>query len=110
MEFSNITHCCRCKRFIDEDTVRLKHINAGTDSDKKYDKTCSDCWNGKCPGVPDVWYGYGSGTHVEENIADPATGQPIPFSSKQGKWEAMKKAGVVEAGDKVHGARTTFTG
>jgi len=56
-----------------------------------------------------VWYGYGSGTHTDENICDPASGQPIPFSSRQGKWEAMQKAGVREVGDKVHGSRSTFT-
>ena len=60
---------------------------------------CTNCHKGKSPVVHDVWYGYGSGTHTEENIADPTTGQPIPFSSRQGKWEAMQKAGVREAGD-----------
>lgn len=69
---------------------------------------CRDCRSGKSVGVKDVWYGYGSGTHTEENICDPETGKPIPFSSRQGKWEAMQKAGVVEAGDKFHGARTTY--
>ena len=109
-EFNDKTHCFRCRRYIDEDTVRLKHINAGNDTRPKYEKTCADCWSGKQGGIPDVWYGYGSGEHVEENIADPETGKPIPFSSKRGKWEAMQKAGVREAGDVMHGARTTYTG
>jgi hypothetical protein len=56
-------------------------------------------------GTPDVWYGYGSGIHSEENIADPVTGEPIPFWDKTSKREAMRRAGVREAGDKVHGAR-----
>lgn len=56
-------------------------------------------------GMPDVYYGYGSGTHSEENIADPQTGEPIPFWDKASKREAMRRAGVIEAGDRVHGAR-----
>lgn len=59
----------------------------------------------KGSGTPDVWYGYGSGIHTEENIADPKTGEPIPFWDKRSKLAAMRKAGVKEAGDRVHGAR-----
>lgn len=58
---------------------------------------------------PDVWYGYGSGVHSEENIAypkgHPNEGQPIPFHDKRSKAAAMKIAGVREAGDRVHGSR-----
>lgn len=58
---------------------------------------------------PDVWYGYGSGVHSEENIAypkgHPNEGQPIPFHDKRSKAAAMKIAGVREAGDRIHGAR-----
>ena len=96
--------CVKCQRTIDEDTVILRRIV--TDDKGKFDKFCKDCVTG-ITGVKDVWYGYGSGTHIEENICDPETGKPIPFSSKQGKWEAMQKARVVEAGDRHHGARTT---
>lgn len=66
---------------------------------------CDICSKISTQATPDVWYGYGSGTHTEENIADPTTGKPIPFSSKREKMEAMKKAGVREVGDKVHGTR-----
>lgn len=63
----------------------------------------------KGSGVPDVWYGYGSGVHSEENIAYPQghekAGQPIPFWDKQSKKAAMDLAGVREAGDRKHGAR-----
>lgn len=63
--------------------------------------------------LPDVWYGYGSGEHTEENICYPKghekEGQCIPFSSKQGKAEAMKIARVREGGDSHHGARTDYT-
>jgi hypothetical protein len=72
---------------------------------------CSECMS-PAGGVPDVWYGYGSGTHTEENIAyphgHPQAGQPIPFSSRRSKQEAMRIAGVQEAGDKVHGAPKSY--
>ncbi len=59
--------------------------------------------------TPDVWYGYGSGVHSEENIAyprgHPNEGQPIPFYDKSSKAAAMKLAGVHEAGDRIRGAR-----
>ncbi len=97
-------NCASCKRFIDEDVVKLKRIV--TNDNGKFDKFCKDCVTGTIVNIKDVYYGYGSGTHTEPNICDPATGQPIPFSSRQGKWEAMQKAKVVEAGDRIHGART----
>ncbi len=60
-------------------------------------------------GLPDVYYGYGSGVHSEENIAYPhgheKDGQPIPFWDKASKRDAMRLAGVKEAGDRVHGSR-----
>lgn len=108
MEVSNYTHCYSCKRFIDDIKVNLRKITV-KDTLDSMKKICSDCYSGKVSGMKDVYYGYGSGTHTEENICDPVSGQPIPFSSKRGKWEAMQKAGVVEAGDKFRGARTTFT-
>lgn len=117
--FDRLKDCACCKREIDEVTVFLKKITIGGDSYRhhealqnatfKYEKLCKECHQGPSKGVKDVYYGYGSGTHTEENICDPKTGQPIPFSSKQGKWDAMQKAGVREAGDRIHGARTTFS-
>lgn len=69
---------------------------------------CWDCRKGGIVGIPDVAYPYGSGTHSEENIAypqgHPKCGQPIPFSDKRSKLEAMKLAGVMEAGDRRNGA------
>jgi hypothetical protein len=77
---------------------------------QKIQDACDICAGiGAGAGPADVFYPYGSGVHVEENIAYPRghaqEGKPIPFSSKRGKAEAMKRAGVREAGDKVHGAR-----
>lgn len=66
---------------------------------------CKDCLSGVTVGLPDVYYGYGSGIQTEENIADPKTGKPIPFYDKQSKKAAMEIAQVREAGDRVHGAR-----
>lgn len=73
-------------------------------------EVCDKCSPAKISGyLVDVWYGYGSGEHTEENICYPKghekEGQPIPFSSRQGKAEAMKIAGIREAGDRKHGAR-----
>lgn len=106
-EFNNKTHCFRCRQYIDEQEVRLRRIV--TNDSGKWEKYCDRCVSG-VTGIPDVWYGYGSGTHTEENICDPKSGQPIPFSSKREKQEAMRRAGVVEVGDRVHGSRSTFTG
>ena len=99
--------CAGCKRVIDEENVHLRRIV--TDDNGKFDKYCTDCVSGTVKNLPDVYYGYGSGTHTEENICNPKTGQPIPFSSKAEKAAAMKIAGVVEAGDKIHGVRSNFT-
>lgn len=99
-------NCARCTKYIDEIDVKLRKII--TSDSGRFDKYCNNCIHGNA-GIKDVWYGYGSGTHTEENICDPASGQPIPFSSKQQKWEAMQKARICEVGDTVHGARSTFT-
>lgn len=114
-EFDRTKDCFKCHRYIDEDKVRLKRIVVGPDTYRrpdieclKFEKYCTDCVIGNTV-VHDVWYGYGSGTHIEENICDPDTGKPIPFSSKNEKWAAMQKAKVAEVGDRVHGARTNFT-
>lgn len=73
---------------------------------------CRTCFTGKSVAIPDVYYGYGSGEHVEENIAypngHPKSGQPIPFHDKASKKLAMDIAGVREAGDAVHGARKSY--
>lgn len=73
---------------------------------------CTNCGLNKGVWVPDVAYPYGSGEHTEENIAYPRghekEGQPIPFSSRRGKAEAMRIAGIREAGDRSHGAPSQF--
>lgn len=78
----------------------------------KFVKFCKSCSSGS-GGTPDVWYGYGSGEHTEENIAypkgHPLSGQPIPFHDKRSKLAAMRQAGVRECGDRVHGSRPDHT-
>lgn len=118
--FDRLKDCVCCHREIDEVKVFLKRLTIGGDAYRhkdalndptlKYEKLCTECYKGPSKGIKDVYYGYGSGTHIEENICDPETGNPIPFSSKQGKWEAMQRAGVREAGDRIHGSRSTYTG
>ncbi len=77
--------------------------------DGKVTRYCSSCVSGSTSASPDVYYGYGSGTHSEENIAypngHPQAGKPIPFSTKREKAWAMKQAGVRECGDRVKGMR-----
>lgn len=75
-----------------------------------FNDRCDRCGDSNRGSIsPDVWYGYGSGTHTEENIAypngHPQAGQPIPFWDKSSKKRAMEQAGVREAGDRKHGAR-----
>lgn len=88
------------------DAVSLRRVIAGANGIRRY---CAHCVTGVTPVKPDVFYGYGSGTHTEENIAypngHPQAGKPIPFSSPREKAEAMKIAGVREAGDRVKGMR-----
>ncbi len=75
------------------------------DSQNRFFRYCTRCVSGSAA-VPDVFIGKTSGdVMTEENIADPATGQPIPFWDKKSKLAAMRKADVREAGDRVHGAR-----
>lgn len=92
----------KCRGCKNEHAYRITTFMVDGELNDRCDR-CGDTSSG--PLNPDVYYGYGSGTHIEENIADPATGKPIPFSSKREKWEAMKKAGVIEAGDRVKGYR-----
>ncbi len=98
------SNCSNCNASFD--TVSLRRMVI---ADGKALRFCSGCVSGTTPANPDVYYGYGSGTHTEENIAypngHPQAGQPIPFSSKREKAMAMKIAGVREVGDRVKGMR-----
>lgn len=61
---------------------------------------CKDCRN-PSPCVPDVYFD----GKPEHNLADdPTTGQPRVFFSKGEKAAYLKQRGLMEAGDRVHGA------
>ncbi len=94
--------CIRCSAEIKSGAMRV--ISDGLNS--VYE--CAKCMP-RVGAVPDVWYGYGSGVHSEENIAypngHPNAGEPIPFHDKASKRDAMRIAGVREAGDRVRGVR-----
>lgn len=67
---------------------------------QEYKRYCRIC---RAPqsAVPDVyWDG-----KPEENLADdPNTGKPRIFASKREKAEYLRSRGIMEAGDRVHGA------
>lgn len=96
-----------CRGCNNKQVIRLRTVYKSSG----IEETCDSCKPKAFSGsfLPDVYYGYGSGEHREENIAYPRghekEGEPIPFSSKRGKAEAMKLAGVREAGDRRHGMR-----
>lgn len=93
--------CSGCRKDITLENYKkfIGHL------DGTIERICKSCLSGNSTAVPDVWYGYGSGIHTEENICDPKTGQPIPFYDKTSKAAAMKQAKVREIGDRVRGAR-----
>ncbi len=97
-------NCTACG--ADFDKVSLRRVIAHNNEISRF---CNNCVTGVTPVKPDVYYGYGSGTHTEENIAypngHPQAGKPIPFSSPREKAAAMKIAGVREVGDRVKGVR-----
>lgn len=64
------------------------------------ERVCKECRHTKAS-VPDVyWDG-----KPEENLADdPRTGKPRIFLSKSEKAAYLRERGIMEAGDKVHGA------
>lgn len=69
--------------------------------------SCDQCSTSTFYGIPDVVMGPGRGLQTCEHIADPKSGQPIPFSSKRTKLAAMKQAGVQQSqsADRYHGYR-----
>lgn len=68
-------------------------------------RCCDQCGNVSNQAVPDVyWDG-----KPEENLADdPVTGKPVVFLSKGHKAAYLKERGIMEAGDRHHGAPIGF--
>lgn len=89
--------CNGCEK--EQDRSDLSRVIA---PDKSSDiiRYCRFCTNPKA-NVPDVyWDG-----KPEINLADdPVTGQPRVFSSKGEKAAYLKERGLIEAGDRKHGA------
>ncbi len=67
---------------------------------------CNSCSDGGIPSLaPDVYFDPSKGANqTDPNLCDRYTG-PIPFSSKREKAAILKRLGLQEAGDKVHGSR-----
>lgn len=64
---------------------------------------CSEC--SKLPSfwLPDVFLEGRGGDRSNEHLADPKTGQPLPYNSKRQKAVILKQLGVREGGDARHG-------
>ena len=95
-------HCNTCG------SDKAARIRMGIDSKTgKLWELCDIC--GQVPSVwlPDVFLGNGGGVQTDENLCDPKTGVPIPFSTKREKAELMRKLNVRQAdcAERQHGAR-----
>ena len=69
---------------------------------KKYGRQekCDKCGIVSSPVHSDVYWG---GQHTNPNITD-EHGTPIFLESREHKARIMREKGIIEAGDKVHGA------
>lgn len=67
---------------------------------------CSECSKRSTPNLsPDVYFDKSKGAfQTDPNICE-RNGNRIPFSSKREKAAILKRLGLREAGDKIHGAR-----
>lgn len=94
----NLTFYCNgCEEEKDFDHFKMMRLSA---DHKKVTRLCTGCRSGTAF-VPDVYFD----GKPEENLADdPATGKPRVFLSKGHKASYLKERGIVEAGDRVHGA------
>jgi hypothetical protein len=68
---------------------------------------CDLCGNVPAVSIPDVYLGSGGGYQTDENLCNPKTGVPIPFSTKREKLAIMKMMNVKQAdcAERQHGAR-----
>ena len=75
------------------------------EKNKVLKRFCKSCRNPRTY-IPDVYFD----GKPEENLAnDPNTGAPRVFSSPRQKASYLKERGLMEAGDKFHGAPVTFS-
>lgn len=89
--------CSSCTNNKDEREISLVLIEKWGGGVKKY---CKDCHRPKA-GMADVFFD----GKPEINLADdPLTDKPRVFFSKGQKAAYLKSRGIMEAGDRVHGA------
>lgn len=96
--------CVSCSNNKDEQDFAFLLIEKWGQGIKKY---CRECRGGThSAGIPDVyWDG-----KPEQNLAnDPHTDQARVFFSKGHKAEYLKSRGLMEAGDRYHGAPVQFS-
>lgn len=66
--------------------------------------TCSNCGSiGKRPDAHDIYLGRGETSNPQ--IWNKEQGRPYEYQTKGEKSAIMKKLGIVEAGDRIHGGR-----
>jgi hypothetical protein len=66
---------------------------------------CDRCGAAALPPCYDVYLGREGGIRREENLCDPKSGVPIPYSTKSEKAAIMNRLGIREVGDRVGGMR-----
>lgn len=94
-------HCNGCEEDKDYAYFCLLIIEKWGHGIKRFCKECRT----PSPQMPDVFFD----GKPEENLADdPHTGKPRVFFSRGQKAEYLKSRGLMEAGDRVHGAPLTF--
>lgn len=69
-------------------------------------EACNSCGNVGKVGMADVYW---DGTPEHGLADDPRTGKPLVFGSKGEKAAYLKSKGLIEAGDKIHGAKPCIT-
>ena len=93
---------CRSCKATDATRLRTTYLDKGGIID-----SCDKCSTKTWQGIPDVYLGPGGGSKTEENLADPKSGKPIPFSSKTDKAAIMKQLNLKQhpGAERTHGYR-----
>jgi len=72
-------------------------------------EVCNECGGLRASdtSVPDLYLGSKGGEQTCENICDPKTGEPVPFSSKREKKAVMDKLNLTmhPSAERQHGSR-----
>lgn len=95
-------HCGNCNTDV------AARVQIGFDADGTRWERCDVC--DRVPATcthDDVYFKSNGGVQTDENLCDPKTGVPIPFSSKGEKAAIMKRLNVRqhESAERHHGAR-----